>query len=284
MEQFFRELHPQGAINTELDTSANVSLCHVGISDQTTDPRMEDKDIIAEVLLCVEAKAAALLYACMRESRKLAFDGNIMWGPFWQTYQGLDTALSAFQKRLPALNEDGQFDLTIMIAHIRDPSWRAPLAQSTDAWFHLYGQGTTTNTAAHWHTFLFVQSCIYAGRIALHGMLANIFDNESTLVLITAGKMAELVKSFANNDTSGVAGSLDCGAKNTYMFTASAWGLALHVLRCELISPLRSSATDETRLKVAEHAEILTRALKKLKGFYVSLNIERFEGGGNWQL
>ena len=35
----------------------------------------------------------------------------------------------------------------------------------------------------------------------LHGILANIIDNESTLVFHTAEKMVELVKLFANDDT-----------------------------------------------------------------------------------
>src|SRR5258708_32270165 len=57
--------------------------------------------------------------------------------------------------------------------------------QSINAWFHFYGEDTTTGTALHWHTF-FVQPCIRAGRIVLHRILANILDNESTPVCHTA--------------------------------------------------------------------------------------------------
>lgn len=148
-----------------------------------------------------------------------------MLEPFWQTYHELDTALSAFQKHLPRLDGDGRFDVTAITAHIRGPSRLATPSEFTDAWSRFYTEDTTFNTARHWHTFLFVQSCIYAGTIALHGMLANTIDNESTVVLNTAGKMAELVKLFAvdDDDTSGVLSTVkssDRVAKNMYLFVA----------------------------------------------------------------
>ncbi|KAF8324299.1 uncharacterized protein EI90DRAFT_3130001 [Cantharellus anzutake] len=281
MRLFYGKTHSQGLIGTNRTAAPNantgIPLYHVGIYEQIME-YMDEDDVSAMVLFCVKAKAMSLLHACMRESRKLSQNPiNADWQSFWNTYHELDTALTAFQKHLPPLNVKGELDGATIAAH-----WRFPYPQSQSRI-----EDRAINITRHLHTFLFAQSCVYGATIALHGMLANSNENERALVSGTAGKMAELARLFALGDSfseaSGSTGAVNVAERTIYLFVAPVWNSALLVLRRDLElaasspDPLRrfpvqvSSPGDKRRL-LKEQAEILTRALMKLKRFYVSLS------------